>query len=360
MSTVRPHALLLSAALLAPLTTIGCKKKEAPPPPPPPKATATPTPEAAATADPACLTPHSTAGEAKTITVGNKTFTLQGTQLVETSKDDDDQLTILALADVKEDTPDNLANLDALLAWGKENGAELILLNGDLGENRKQIEAALSKAVDTGLPTFVIIGNREGRGVFNEAVAAVQARAPNLFNLNQLRLVSFDDGALLPVPGYHNRVYVHAEDGCIYGKADLDALVPVVASAAGKTVVLVSHGPPKQDGADALDRTLEQVNVGDPALRDFIAAQGIKFGIFSNIHEAGGKATNLAGTTLVAHEKLVDELYMSTGPVDSVRWSMNDGTESRGMGGLLTIRGKQASYKSHRLGAAAAAPAPKP
>jgi hypothetical protein len=29
------------------------------------------------------------------------------------------------------------------------------------------------------------------------------------------------------------------------------------------------------------------------------------------------------------------------------------------MGGLLTIRGKQASFKSHRLGGAAA-PAPKP
>ena len=72
------------------------------------------------------------------------------------------------------------------------------------------------------------------------------------------------------------------------------------------------------------------------------------FGLFGNIQEAGGHATTLDGKKLP--EKVFhDSLYLNPGPADHVPWSMLDGTSSFGMAGLLTIKGKQGSYKVRRL-----------
>ncbi len=339
---------LLSTAL------VGCKKKEEPAPAVTPPPAATPTPDPVRRADPACVAPYAETAPSKEIEVGGKKFALRGTRVDEVSKDDDDELHVGVVADIKEDTAENLANLDAILKFFKDNKAEAIVVDGDLGDDQKQIESVLNKLSESGLPLFAIIGNREGRAAFNGAVAGVQARYPGLINLNAVRAVVFDDGALVSVPGYHNKVYIHAEDGCQYSAADLEGTKPALAATKGKTTVLVSHGPPKQDGADALDRTLEQVNVGDPALRDFIRDNAIKFGVFANIHEAGGRATNLAGTTLVGEGKPADELFLSTGPADSVRWTMNDGTESVGMAAMLSVKADKASFKVFRVPAKAA------
>lgn len=339
---------LLSTALA------GCKKKEEPAPAVTPPPAATPTPDPVRRADPACVAPYAETAPSKEIEVGGKKLALRGTRVDEVSKDDDDELHLGVVADIKEDTAENLANLDAILKFFKDSKAEAIVIDGDLGDDQKQIESVLNKLSESGLPLFAIIGNREGRAAFNGAVAGVQARYPGLINLNSVRAVVFDDGALVSVPGYHNKVYIHAEDGCQYTAADLEGTKPALAATKGKTTVLISHGPPKQDGADALDRTLEQVNVGDPSLRDFIRDNAIKFGVFANIHEAGGRATNLAGTTLVGEGKAADELFLSTGPADSVRWTMNDGTESVGMAAMLTIKADKASFKVFRVPAKAA------
>jgi len=322
----------------------GCKK-EAPPAPAP----AAPTAEPSRLADPACVGRWDDSGATRTVESGGKTFTVKGSRVEETTKDDDDQLVLGVVADVKEDTPENIANLDAIIKFFKESKVEAIVVDGDLGEDQKQIENVLAKLAESGLPLFSIIGNRDSRAAYDNAMAAVSARYPGLFNLDQIRAVSFDDGALVSMPGYHNKVYIHAEDGCLYGPADLEATKPAVAALKGKTIVMVSHGPPKQDGADALDRTLEQVNVGDPAMSEFLREQGIKLGIFANVREAGGRATNLPGMALVKEGVFSEELYLSNGPADSVRWTMNDGTESVGMASLFTIKGNKASFKTFRV-----------
>lgn len=347
--------------LLAPVVAVaiagsGCTKKEEAKPAPTPTPAATPTAEAVRRADPACVAAYAETAPTKEVEVGGKKLALRGTRVDEVSTDADDELVLGLVADVKEDTAENLANLDAILKFFKDTKVEAIVVNGDLGDDQKQIESVLNKLSESGLPMFAIIGNREGRAAFNGAVAGVQARYPGLVNLNAVRTVVLDDAALVSVPGYHNKVYIHAEDGCQYTAADLEATKPALAAAKGKTTVLISHGPPKQDGADALDRTLEQVNVGDPALRDFIRDNGIKFGVFANIHEAGGRATNLAGTSLIGESKPSEELFVSTGPADSVRWTMNDGTESVGMAAALMIKADKASFKVFRVPAKAPAP----
>jgi Icc-related predicted phosphoesterase len=351
MTRLRVFPLTLAAALLC-----ACPKKPEDAEPKPPVA---PTQEAQPAkdkpvdatklADPACVARWSEEGEPKTFEAGGKTYTLKGAHLQETSKDDDDQVVLGLVADIKEDTAENLANLDDIVRFFKDQQAEVLVAVGDLGDDQKQIENALDRLAASGLPVLAVIGNREGRAAFNDAVAAAASRHNNVINLNHVRLVTLDDAALVSIPGYHNKVYIHADDGCLYGPSDLDATRPIVQAAKGKRVVLISHGPPKQDGAEALDRTLEQVNVGDPALADFIKDNGIKFGAFANIHEAGGRATNLAGQSLISEGKPSDELYLSIGPADSVRWQMNDGTESTGMASLMTIKGDKAWFKVHRV-----------
>ncbi len=344
--TLERTAFAGTAALL-----VACPAEKKPDPPkPPPAEVAKPTPPPPKlTADPSCFAAWSTSGEPANVTVGARTFARTGTLLAETSKDDDAKAIVGVVSDIKEDMPENLANLDKILDWFKASKVDTILVTGDTGEEQAQIEHSLDKIAKAGVPTFVIIGNREGKKNYNAALDAVSKRSPNVFNLNHIRLVTMDDASFVSVPGYFNKTYIHSEDGCLYGPDDVTATKPILASAAGKTLVMVSHGPPHQSGVDALDRTRDQENVGDPALAALLKEAGVKFGVFGNIHESGGRATDLTGTKLVPQKTLVDELFMNPGPVDSVRWPLNDGTESVGMAGLLTVDGKQASFEIFRI-----------
>ena len=63
----------------------------------------------------------------------------------------------------------------------------------------------------------------------------------------------------------------------------------------------------------------------------------------------GGSARARAHGTCIAPGKMAGELFLNPGPADSVRWSMNDRTESVGMAALLQVKGKQASFKPFRV-----------
>lgn len=305
--------------------------------------------QAAKSSDPECISAWNPAGEVQKIAVGGRTFERTGTKLVETSKTEADQVVLGVLANTKEDTEENLANIDQILKFFAAEGAEAIVLAGDVGETKDQMVKVLQPIAARGLPTFVVIGNREKKSDFNAALAEVSAQHPGVVNMSVVRLAVLDDVALVSVPGYYDRAYIHEEDGCQYTAADLEASRPIVAAAAGKPVVLVSHGPPKQEGAEALDRTLEQGNVGDPALAKFIRDTQVKFGIFANIQEAGGRATDLSGARLVSPGKLSPELFLNPGAADSVSWKMNDGTRSAGMAAVMIVKGGQASFKPFRV-----------
>jgi Icc-related predicted phosphoesterase len=336
------------------MLSLGCPKSEPAQKAPPVETKAKPSqvtkaPEAAAPSDPECIGAFVADGTPTKLDINQRSYELRGSRLVETSTDQDDEIVIGVVADIKEDTPENIKNLKAILDFFKAEKAELIVVDGDLGENEPQIANVLEVLVQSGLPTFPIIGNREKKADFNNAVKTVQSKHNNIFNLNFVRLVQLDDVSLVSMPGYFNKDYIHVENGCHYLPSDVEGLRPIVKAAGEKPIVLVSHGPPKQDGPEALDRTLEQANVGDPAMARFLQESGVKLGIFANIHEAGGRATDLLGANLVAPGKMSTEMYMSPGPADSVRWTMNDRTESVGMAAVMIVKGKQASYKSFRI-----------
>ncbi|MEE8408085.1 MAG: metallophosphoesterase [Myxococcota bacterium] len=299
-------------------------------------------------ADPSCVGPI-TGGTAETIKLGEVEWELNGSTLKRKSPLKGDTLTIGALTDIKENTEENLSNLEAIVKWFGEKAVDLIVVAGDTGENRAQIEKALAVIATSNVPVLNIIGNREGKSDHRKAMVALRAKHGNIFDLNVVRRVDTQAADIISMPGYYNPSYIHTDDGCPYFEADLKELEELAGNC-DSPAILVSHGGPRQEGKEAIDRTAEGANVGDPGLAKVIAAAKIPFGIFGNIHEAGGRATDLSGKIRLEKGKPHDALYLNPGPADGVRWGMNDGTESRGMAGLMTIAGGEASYEIYRIG----------
>ncbi len=284
----------------------------------------------------------------KTVKIGARDWELKGSTLTEKSTDPDDTMIVGVIADLKEDLPDNLSNIDKFIQHFKQEKVELIIVNGDTGETKAQIANNLKRIAASGVPVGIIIGNRECQADFNAAVTEVAEKATNVFNLNAVRHILADDAEFVTMPGYYNASYLHCVQGCQYYDEDVAALSGLV-DAAKHPMTLISHGPPRQQSPSALDRISEGTNEGDPSLAKFMAEKRVPFGIFANIHEAGGKATDLTGENLVKEGVLVDRLYVNPGPGDSLRWTMNSGAESVGMAAVITYKGKQASYKVFRL-----------
>ena len=347
---LRPLPLALWALPLA----LGCPAKDKAPDAPsaakPAPAPAAKAPKAKAeTADPVCMAAWQPTGEVAKLAAGARTFERQGTQITETSSDPDAKAVLGVLATIKEDTEDNLKNLQAALTFFQGKGVDAIVVVGDLGESQRQIENALAPLAASGLPVFTIIGNREKKSDYAAALAAVSAAHPNVVDMDQARLVKLDDVALVSLPGYYDKAYIHAEDGCAYYPADLEGTKPIIKAAGAVPVVLVSHGPPKQEGSEALDRTLEQANVGDANLAKLLEETEVQLGIFSNIQEAGGRATDRLGQSLIKPGVPSKTLFLNPGAIDAVSWEMNDGSRSVGMAAVMTVDAGVASFEVFRV-----------
>jgi Icc-related predicted phosphoesterase len=329
----------------------GCGKKQAETPPPPAQPAPAPAPKpevAKAPARPSCIGPVATGGEA-TLKVGSATWKQNGSTVTLVTPPKKGELVVGLVTDIKEATDENQANLKNIAAWFTKKGVSFVLVAGDTGMSARDIAAALSVLAATKVPVFDIIGNREGVGYYEQGTAGAREAHPNVFDLDKVRRIDTPVLDVVSLPGYFNPKYLHAEDGCLYQPADVAALADIVKSC-DSPVLLVSHGPPRQKGALALDRTSEGENVGDPELARALAELKIPFGLFGNIHEAGGRATDLAGEQIIPQGKLVPSLYVHPGPADAVEWVMNDGTRSLGMAGLLTVKGNKAKYEILRLG----------
>lgn len=349
---------------LAALAVLVACKRESPPAPTPDKPAAKPaeaTPAAPAKpptfitaqsgrSDPECVGPIDLAVPAE-LSFGARKAELNGYSLAFKDHDTDDQAVLGVLANINEDSGDNLFNLKRYLEFFKKESVEAIVVAGDTGESAESIERALQPLAESGMPVFVVIGNRECKGDYNDAVLALQKTFPNVVNLNRVRYVDYDDADLASLPGYHDRRFIHCATGCVYYKQDVEALQAELVkrrASGGDPVVLVSHGPPHGETLSAIDAATEVGNVGDPALGVLIEQAGVPFGIFANIKEGGGKATDLRGLNMIKEHGFVDALYLNPGPADSIAWNLNDGTESRGMAAVLTVKGKQAKYKIYR------------
>lgn len=339
-----PLILAVSSAL-----ALGCTKKAEAPQTKTQKKKVTTKAQAKPEKGPVCVTPWTTKGPVNKFSYAGFEISSQGTQLNAKSAKPDKEFTFGVIADIKENTPENQVNIKKILEHFAANKVEAIVVPGDLGDTQVQIEEALTMIGEAKLPILSLIGNREGRTAYANAIKTSKASNPGLIDLNQHRLVTFDDVAFISVPGYHNKIYIHARDGCHYTPEDVEATRAIAKAAEAKTRFLVSHGPPRQKGPKALDRTLEEANVGDPELQNFLRETNIPFGIFANIHEAGGRATDQSGENIIQANQFASSLYLNPGPADAVRWAMNDGTESVGMAAVVNVKGVEAKYSIFRI-----------
>lgn len=348
-----------------------------------------------------CVGPLVRFKKPREITFSNHRFNLDGYLLSQVGKDPDQEVILGIVSDTKENTDGNRNNLDLILKFFAQEKVECIIHLGDVAStmpmpeeidvpekdekgkplsdidkeryrrrvvNKARREAMarslediveiISILAESDLPVFVLSGNRECKTTFNSAMATLSEDFPNVFNMNAVRRVDLDDVDIISMPGYHDPEYVHCSwDKCLYYESDTLSLIEL-AKESNSPVVAISHGPPRQTDRNGIDVVSEGANVGNPALAAAIRKAGIPFGAFGNIQEAGGKAVNLDGTSQIAQNTFVESLYLNPGPADSMIWTMNDESESRGMAAVIHIVGKKAKYKVFRIGQEPKAPAP--
>jgi Icc-related predicted phosphoesterase len=343
---------LLSLGLLIALAgALGsCQKSQPVAPAQAPKAKApvakkAPEKKAPTTSHADCVGPITT-GESVNFKIADNTWVLNGSTLT-MEGDKSKGLVMGVISDVKENTVGNIRNLLEFSQWFKKEKADMIVVSGDTGFSQAQIEANLRTLATAGIPVLVLVGNRESRVEFKAALTNVSRDHKHVLNFNSIRRVDTPAADLLSLPGYYDVNKLHSDDGCQYFQSDVDALAQLVKTANSPTV-LVSHGGPRQEGPHGIDRMAAGDNVGDPALSQAITKLNIPFGIFGNIHEAGGGATNRDGSKRLAPNAFHDSLYLNPGPADSMRWGMNDKTESVGMAGIMTVKDGKASYRIQR------------
>ncbi len=311
-------------------------------PPPPPKPPEVKEPQA----DKECAAPIDVV-PAQEVEVAGRKATAAGYKLSFTDKDADGKLTLGILGPINEDSGANMLNLKKYVKFFADEKADAIVVTGDVGEISDGIARVLKALTDSKLPVLVIAGNRECRAEYTDGVNAAKKDAPNLVNMNQVRVVEFPEATLVSLPGYHDPNYINCATGCRYYKSTVDEVIRA-AKEAKSPVVMVAHGPPHGEGSQALDYASGGGNVGDEEVARAIRDGNIPFGVFSNIKEAGARATDLPGTTLVKQNTPAKALYLNPGPADGVGWEMNDGSKSTGMAATLTIKGAEGSWKLYR------------
>jgi Icc-related predicted phosphoesterase len=361
-----PSARLLLTSLLATSTLAGCKKEETPIVPPPPQAPAglkapEPAAGAEAPADPgsseraeAICAAKPAEGTPETLSLAGRKATRNGTTLTFSEPDADGALVLGVLGPINEDSGANRLALRKYARYFEEQKVDAILVTGDVGEVTGGITQALLTVAESKTPVFVVAGNRECAADYDEGVRAAQAKAPNIVNLNAVRKIVFPEATLVSIPGHHDPDFINCESGCRYYPSTVDEAV-ALSKGAEKPVVLVAHGPPHGQGSQALDYAKSNANVGADEITRAIREGNIPFGVFSNIKEAGARATDLAGTTVIPQGKAVGSLFLNPGPADTTDWAMNDGTVSHGFAAVLRVEGKQGSWNLYRAQALTAA-----
>jgi Icc-related predicted phosphoesterase len=313
---------------------------EAPKPPPPP-------PAKVDRAMKECAAPIEIA-PVVSVKVGDREAKAAGYKLTFEGGKTDGTVVLGVLGPVNEDSGLNMLALRKYVKFFQEEKADAILVTGDVGEVADGIARVLKVLAETKLPVFVVIGNRECRAEYTDGVNLAKKEFSNIINLNEFRAVEFPSLTLVTLPGYHDPAYIPCATGCQYFKSTVDEVIGL-AKEAKSPVLLVAHGPPHGDGSQALDYASSGGNVGDAELNRAIKDGNIAFGAFSNIKEAGARATSdAAGTTQLKQATPSKTLYLNPGPADTMGWELNDGTKSVGLAATLSVKDGQGSFKIFR------------
>jgi hypothetical protein len=313
---------IFAVALLA-LT--GCREKAVPPAAPsPPPAPARPV--SPLRSDAACAAPFEAPGAREKLRAATG------------------ELRIGVLSGLKDADEENVAFIGKLVAELKRRGAEVLIADGDLGDNADEQETLLGILTEGGAPVLAVAGNREVRSELDAAEAEVRKKGGRIIDLSHTRIVELGDATVVGLPGGFERRQLHSEGACIYVQRDIDA-VSAVLDRVPPPVILVAAVPPRGQDGKALDVS-EGQNLGDPRLVPLL--QKAQFGIFGQVWESGGRAVDRKGAAVPPRTES-DQLFLNPGAADRTPWPLADGSTVAGQAALLTVRGRRAAWEPVRL-----------
>ena len=123
---------------------------------------------------------------------------------------------------------ENVAHLRKLVAEIVRRGAEVLVADGDVGDNLDEQETLLGVLTDTGLPVVVAAGNREVRSELDAAENDLRKKGAKLWDLSRTRLLDAGDALIVGLPGTLDRRFLHGDGACVYVQRDIDALAGVL------------------------------------------------------------------------------------------------------------------------------------
>ena len=318
---MRPFILALVAIAVA-----GCREKApapaVPPPPPAPSARQL----AAVRSDAACVAPFEAPGAREKLRAPAG------------------ELKLGVLAGLKDADEDNLASLRKLVGELKRRGAEVLVADGDLGDNPDEQDSLLGVLTESALPVLAVAGNREVRSELDAVEADLRKKGARIVDLSRTRVVELGDVTVVGLPGAFERRQLRTEGACVYVQKDIEALAAAL-DRLQPPVLLVAAVPPRGQDSRALDVS-EGQNVGDARLLALLPKA--QFGIFGQVWESGGRAVDGRGAP-VPPKTESERLYLNPGAADRTPWPMADGSTVAGQAALLTIRGRKASWEPVRL-----------
>lgn len=291
-----------------------------------------------------CPGPLDTLRTPRTLTFADKPYKHSGYKLEVQKKDADSSIKIGLIGAIKDVSEGTQKNLKETFAWFRGTQVEWVVVNGDVALEESDLEHVFDLLAQEKLPTIVVMGNGESRGSWARVFTEHDKRYPNLINGVWVRQIVADDVEFWTLPGYFDRKFVYQGAGCYYEATDLEVF-DKLSSDRQQPVALISHGPPKGEGAHALDWILDKKNVGDLDLRNLLEKKNISFGFFGHILEAGGAAVGRDFKTPIAPGKSASTLYINAGTLSADPWTMNDGSTGTGIATLVTIDGSAARYE---------------
>lgn len=276
-------------------------------------------------------------------------FSVQGSRWTRVGEKWSGDLRLGVLGALKDASPGTQKNVQSAARRFQKEKVDFVVANGDLGEDRELFDVFELLGRSFQVPVVVFAGNIEWTAAFTEAFEKARAKYPHLINGNWTRHLDLGGIHIVTLPGWSNRRFMQS-GACRYGESDIEDLrgmvKPLVES--GEHVVLLTHGPPRGDGPEALDMTHDAGNVGDEALRALIDELPISFGIFSHILESGGRmGSDVAGNgplkTPVSESQ--KRLYLNVGSASAFAWEMLDKRRSEGMAAVFRLRDGKATAR---------------
>jgi hypothetical protein len=311
--------------VLGMIAVLGCREKAPAPAVPPPAPAPSARQMAAMRSDAACAAPFDAPGAREKLRAPTG------------------ELKLGALAGLKDADEENLTSIRKLVGELKARGAQVLIADGDLGDNPDEQDSLLGVLAESALPVLAVAGNREVRSELDAVEAELRKKGARILDLSRTRIVDLGDVTVVGLPGAFERRQLRSEGACVYVQKDIEALAGAL-DRLPPPILLVAAVPPRGQDANALDVS-EGQNLGDARLLALL--QKAQFGVFGQVWESGGRAVDGRGARVPPRTES-ERLYLNPGAADRTPWPMADGSTVAGQAALITVRGRKASWEPVR------------